>query len=204
MSIADEKKAARKHFISERKLFDSEYMRQASQNIRKGIFEFAVKMGADTVLLFYPIKNEPDLRDLVTMLNAQSICVGFPISMEETVSLDFRAVSSLSEMIEGTYGIPEPSKDAPTVMLSEHSVCVVPALAFDLEGGRLGYGKGYYDRFLSNFKGKSVGAAYSRSVTARLPRDKYDLCVDAIITEGGVILPDEIKKKVVHPPKKDG
>lgn len=201
MNITDEKKAARKHYLAERRQLDGEYVSFASQRIRESIFMLALSEQADTVLLFYPIKNEPDLCELVKQLNAENISVGFPISVEETVTLDFRTVADLSDMREGAYGIPEPRANAPTVSVSEHSICVVPALAFDRMGGRLGYGKGYYDRYLASFSGKSVGAVYSRFVTDKLPTDRYDLCVDLIITEGGVILPDEVNKRVIPPQK---
>ena len=204
MNIIEEKKAARKHFLAERRQLDDEFVSLASQRIAKNILSLALSEQADTVLLFYPIKNEPDLRELVNKLNAENISVGFPISVEETVALDFRAVSDISDMREGAYGIPEPQMNAPTVSVSERSICVVPALAFDLYGGRLGYGKGYYDRYLARFSGKSVGAVYSRFVTDRLPTDGYDLCVDVIITEGGVILPDEVNKRAVPPQKEHG
>ena len=67
------------------------------------------------------------------------------------------------------------------------SVCIVPALVYDKQGFRLGYGKGYYDRFLSGFHGVTAGLIYSDFVVKSLPRGRFDKASDIAITEKGVI-----------------
>jgi len=64
-----------------------------------------------------------------------------------------------------------------------NSVCIVPGLSFDYDGFRLGYGKGYYDRFLSGFDGDSIGLCYGECVCKRLPHGRYDRAVDVLVTE---------------------
>ena len=64
------------------------------------------------------------------------------------------------------------------------AVCLVPGLTFDPDGNRLGYGKGYYDRFLRDFNGKTVGVCYASFVKWNIPSDKYDVPVQYLLTDG--------------------
>ena len=196
-----EKKELRRYCSAERLGLDRLTVKWASRLICSSLFELLKKRQAASVMLVYPIKNEPDLLPLVKILDREGISVGFPISVTDPVGLDFRKVRDTADMVTGTYGIHEPSSSAPPLELGASTVCVVPALAFDREGYRLGYGKGFYDRFLADFNGLSVGVTYDRLILDRLPRDKYDVCVDLIVTEGGVILPNEINKSTAHPEK---
>ena len=102
-----------------------------------------------------------------------------------THHMDFHIVTSLDQLEIGSYGIREPFADLPIydVTASEKAVIIVPALSYDRMGFRLGYGGGYYDRYLSDFKGTRVGFAYSRFVCPKLPRSRYDLPVDVLVTE---------------------
>ena len=120
--------------------------------------------------------------------------MAFPISDPKTCTLSFRLVSSLSELSPGAYGIFEPTADAPFAENDFLTLCVVPAVSFDRFGFRLGYGKGFYDRFLADFHGKSVGLIDSRLLTDSLPRDEFDKSVDLIITEREEWIPYEINE----------
>lgn len=148
---------------------------------------------ADVWLLFYPIKNEPDLLAFAEYLLSVGKQVAFPISLTDTCQLDFRLVDSLSQMKAGAYGIPEPPECCRKVENFDGAMCVVPALSYDSRGFRIGYGKGYYDRFLSRHKPTTVGICYSSLMTDRLPADPTDIPVDMIITESGVTVPDAAK-----------
>lgn len=201
MEIFEKKKELRRYYSAQRGGLDRLTVKYASLKISQHLFDLICRRRADSVLLFYPIKNEPDLLPLVSILNREGISVGFPISVTDPVSLDFRTVLSVDDMEVGAYGICEPSKNSPKAEISGRTVCVVPALAFDREGYRLGYGKGFYDRFLADFEGLSVGVTYDAFLTDSLPRDRYDLCVDMIITQGGVMLPDEVNKSIIRPEK---
>ena len=147
---------------------------------------------ADTVLLYFPTRSEPNLTPLFDKAIADGKLVAFPISRTEDNVLDFRSVDKLDELVRGAYGIREPSDSASAAPLSERTLCIVPALAVDADGYRLGYGKGYYDRFLYSFAGASIVALHSSLVCARLPRLATDVPIKTIITETGVTRIDEI------------
>ena len=85
--------------------------------------------------------------------------------------------------------IPEPPSDLPTFEPKGHCVCIVPGLAFDKNGYRIGYGKGYYDRFLKDFNGTKIGLCRCDFLKDALPVNEFDHKVDMIITEKGIIVP---------------
>ncbi len=95
------------------------------------------------------------------------------------------AVSSPGELRPGALGIPEPGEDCPVVPPEEIGLAVVPGLAFDRSGYRLGRGGGYYDRYLPLLRCPRVGLCQARFLLPALPRGPYDVPVDRIITEEG-------------------
>ncbi len=138
---------------------------------------------ADVILGFYPVSGEPDLSALYELAWAQGKTVAFPISHKESRTMCFCAVDSMADLAPGAYGIHEPVDELRAVHLTARTLCLVPGLAFDREGYRLGYGGGYYDRFLSRFPGVSLAPTYSVLLTDTLPREETDLPVAHIVTE---------------------
>ena len=100
---------------------------------------------------------------------------------------------TLDELERGAYSIPEPRADAEVFSHRRHALCIVPALAFDRRGFRLGYGGGYYDKFLKEFDGVSLGVTYDALIADKLPTGVYDVPVDVIITERRSIIPNAKK-----------
>ena len=180
----------RAHFSALRKQLSAEEAERNSLLICKEILDLLLKLKeVKVVLMFYPITSEPDVLPLFEKLRSIGIRVAFPISHVEDTRLEFKEVSDISELTEGAYGIKEPPSTADTVTDFSRCVCIVPALAFDRHGMRIGYGKGYYDRFLKSFDGASVGVAFSQFVVDSLPYEDTDFPIDIIITEGETIIP---------------
>lgn len=98
-------------------------------------------------------------------------------------SLTFYELSSGKYLVKGRFGIMEPLPYGPVDRLD---LLVVPGVAFDEKGYRLGYGKGYYDKVLAKKKIFSIGLGYSLQLLEKLPRGKYDKRLDAIVTEEGI------------------
>ena len=140
-------------------------------------------LNCDLLLAYYPIKSEASVLPLVKLALELGKPVAMPISIKESYSLDFRIIGSLDEMKIGAYAIPEPDACAPRAAPTEKSLCIVPALAFDIKGNRLGYGKGFYDRFLSEFKGCSIGITFSELLSDSLPIDQNDIAIDTVVTD---------------------
>ena len=137
---------------------------------------------AETVLAYYPIGSEPDIRPALEEALRQGKRIYLPRCIPETRVMTFHQVSSLEGLRPGAHGIPEP--DGGSESLCE-GLCLVPGIAFDGGGFRLGYGGGYYDRFLAR-RGRlqTLGVCYERLLRASLPRDAADAAVDRVLTEG--------------------
>ena len=195
--LADEdvyisKQKLRAHYRATRKNVSNEARELLDTTLCANASEHHALKNADTILFYYPVKGEPNIKTLISWAFLNQKSVAFPISNADTSTLSFHYVNDISELSYGTYGIPEPSSNAPCVTKFENSVCVVPGLVFDKTGHRIGYGKGYYDRFISKFSGITVGLVYSDfCVPFDLPHDEYDQAVDIIITERGTIVTNE-------------
>ena len=101
--------------------------------------------------------------------------------------MEFYLVSALDELEEGKFGIREPRSDAPMVTDLSDALVIVPAFSFDRAGHRIGYGGGYYDRYLRAHKLRSVGVAYEEFLRDALPYDDLDAAVDTVVTEKRIL-----------------
>lgn len=182
-----DKKSTRAYFLEKRAAQTTEERKRSSEQLCRHIISLNEFKDADTVLLFYPSRNEPDLLKVMDAAISLDKKAAFPISFTNDLSLGFREILSLSDMTLGTYNIPEPPNSAPIPIITKKTLCIVPALALDKRGFRIGYGKGYYDRFLSSFEGISLCAVSEGFVCNALPTEKTDIPIDILITETGVI-----------------
>ena len=140
---------------------------------------------AHTLLVFYPKEGEINLLPIAEYGWREGKRVGFPLCEDKNGRMSFRLVGSVSELHQGSFGTMEPSKDAPEI--SPHSgVIFLPALAIDKKGYRIGYGKGYYDRYLAKHAHENlcaIGVIYKDLIFDELPRDKHDIPCRAVVSE---------------------
>lgn len=168
--------------------------RKLDELIRRRIVETEEFQRAETVLLYAPVKGEIDLLPLAAVCRRLGKEVGFPISMADG-SLTFRSPASGERLMTGAYGIPEPAPTAKPSTLNEKTLCILPGLSFDADGNRLGYGKGYYDRFLADFSGMTLGAVYEKLICDSIPAEAHDRSVDVIVTERCVLHPRAVEPR---------
>lgn len=187
LDIKEQKNILRAELKARRALIADEKKAVFDKAICERIVSLPCFDEAESILLYSPVKNEINLSQLANASLAMGKRVAYPLCNKEELTLTFKYVNSLSELLPRSYSIPEPPKDAPLFSFDTKALCVVPALAFDMLGFRLGYGKGYYDRFLKNFDGYTVGAVYSELLCDALPRGYYDMAVEMIITERRII-----------------
>lgn len=146
-----------------------------------GLREYAQ---AGTVFTYVSKSIEVDTTGIIraALLNHKRVAV--PRCVPGTREMEFHAINSMEDLEPGAFGVLEPKPKAENLVdRGEKGLCIVPGLAFDPQGFRLGYGKGYYDRFLSGFQGKTVGICYLGCVQWNLPHGYYDRPVDILITE---------------------
>ena len=110
----------------------------------------------------------------------------FPRCYAESKMKYFRAYS-LDELKEDAFNIKAPLDSAEEYTPQPSDICIVPAMAYDKKGYRLGYGKGFYDRFLSGFDGIKVGFCYKDFLVPDLPKGRFDVSVDLLVTQDGVV-----------------
>lgn len=191
-SVRDIKNETRRNLLEKRLGISDESRLDAEKKIENIFLSLASVRFARTILLYSPIKGELDITRIVKPAADSGKRVAFPISKKDEPEMNFHFISSVDELKKGTFGIAEPPSDAEMYLLSgsESDVCVIPAVAYDRNGHRLGYGKGYYDRFLSQFRGVKIGLCMFSMLQDRLPCGKYDIPADVIVTEKGVIIPN--------------
>jgi 5-formyltetrahydrofolate cyclo-ligase len=133
---------------------------------------------------YWPIRSELDIRPILRHAIASGGAAGLPVSGPPGTALRFRAWDPEAPMAEGRYGIPEPAEDRPEVV---PTVLLVPLLAFDGRGYRLGYGGGYYDRTLALLRRRgrviAVGVGFAGQEVEAVPHDRHDQRLDWIVTE---------------------
>lgn len=95
----------------------------------------------------------------------------------------FRRIFSVADLRPGRYGILEPDDACAAIIPDERTLCVCPCLCCDMDGYRLGFGGGYYDRFLSGFSGVKAALCYGDSVLPSLQKDEFDIPMDVIVTD---------------------
>lgn len=144
---------------------------------------------ADIILLYAPIKSEIDVMPIFKEAIARGKKVAFPKCNTEERTMKFHFVTSESDLTPCAYGIREPREDLPVYdpeVTQGVAVCYVPGLTFDVYGYRLGYGKGYYDKFMHKFTGCTIGLTYTELISQSLPRGRFDRHCDIILTENGI------------------
>jgi 5-formyltetrahydrofolate cyclo-ligase len=143
---------------------------------------------ASVLLMYAPKSDEVDIMPIAERALADGKKVAFPRCIPDTHDMEYHFITSLDQLKKGTYGLLEPTPDLPVYDREsvEPTACIVPALVYDKRGFRLGYGKGYYDRYLGSYTGSKVGMIYSEFIIDTVPRGRFDLSVDFIVTERGL------------------
>lgn len=143
---------------------------------------------AQTILAYWGVGTEVDTRPILEALLAQGKRVCLPRCLPEH-QMEARAVADLSQAEPDRYGIPAPGTDCPVVPREEIDLVLVPGLCFDSRGNRLGQGGGYYDRYLEEYDGLSMGLCREDFFQVNLPREPLDVWVRFVLTEEGQVWP---------------
>lgn len=157
-----------------------------SREVCRNLSAWHLFQTADTVLAYAAFRGETDLTDVVSLALRLGKTVAFPKTLDSEGHMAFLRVHSLEELKPGRYGISEPV-NGESVLPTERTLCLVPALAFDAKGNRLGYGGGFYDRFLRSFPGISAGILPSVCLFPELPHEAWDVPVQYLVTEATIV-----------------
>lgn len=163
------KKALRRELTERRRALDITDKAAADEDIFRQLIPLIDNAGA--VFTYASTEIEVDTRHVIKYCLDKKIPVALPISGDTDIS--FYYIKNISELKKGRFGIDEPPTEYPA-FADFKTLCIVPALCADGEGLRLGYGRGYYDRYLSKFTGKSVIICY-RSFKREVPAEPHDI-----------------------------
>ncbi|NLY40529.1 MAG: 5-formyltetrahydrofolate cyclo-ligase [Desulfovibrionales bacterium] len=183
---ATEKDALRRFFRTQRETMSAVERRLAEEQITRHVLELSAVRTARTILVYLSCKNEVDTWALLRHFWDNGQVVLAP-RCEPGVKgkMNIHRICSLNDIAPGSFAIPEPRPEtAPLCPAPNPDLILVPALAFDRHGMRLGFGGGYYDRFLRTLSALPllIGLAYDFQLVSTLPAEPWDIPVHMIIT----------------------
>jgi 5-formyltetrahydrofolate cyclo-ligase len=179
--VNPDKNTLRRQFLQQRQALSPERWRSHSQNICQHLTNHPQFRSAQTVLVYQSCRQEPDLSYLFTQTNKQwglPRCVG--------KDLLWHRWQPSEALVTGNYGILEPSPGAPQLTPDRVDLMLIPTVAIDRGGYRLGYGGGYYDRLRADplwRKVPTIGIVFDFGYVETLPIDDWDVPLDAVCTE---------------------
>lgn len=189
MNTREHKKELRKKFKSIRLSLDSCEKEKFDSAIFNRFISLWAFRNCETIFIYVSTDIEVDTRAIIKYALSKGKRVAVPSCIDGTYEMDFYYINDFDKDLEKrSFGVLEPilsrcQKASP----DKKSICVVPALAYDNEGYRLGYGKGYYDRFLEHFESEIIGLVYSSCIVEKLPHGKHDKNVNMIVCEKAII-----------------
>ncbi|MCY7389608.1 MAG: 5-formyltetrahydrofolate cyclo-ligase [Burkholderiales bacterium] len=180
-----EKKQMREAILALRDAMPAASRSAASRLIIEKICGLPAYQHARTVLAYSGFGSEIDTSALIERIIADGKIAVLPRVDRAAQSLILHSVKSLAELVPSKWGIREPFAEAPVICASGIEFILMPGVAFDRIGNRLGYGRGYYDRLLLGADPAlaRVAAAFSCQIVARVPIAPHDQKIDTVITE---------------------
>ena len=170
-TLSEQERASLDDFITQKLLATPEYAEAA------------------TVLTYVSVLSEVSTRMFIECALRDGKTVAVPRCLPGH-RLEFVVITSLDQLVPAPFNLLEPSKDLSALTESQMSntICIVPALLVDTKGYRLGYGAGFYDRFLSTYPCKKICLAYQQNLSkTELPHTAFDVAVDMVITESDIL-----------------
>jgi 5-formyltetrahydrofolate cyclo-ligase len=155
----------------------------ASLKIRAKLKERSFFQNAASILFFAPLPDEADIWPLIEKSLADGKIVALPFFDRDKKIYAARQIRNpADEIAPGKFGVREPSANCAEIPLDKIDLVLVPGVAFDLRGNRLGRGKGFYDRLLAEIRGVKCGVAFDEQIADEVPVENLDAPVDFILT----------------------
>lgn len=186
-----DKKTIRKNVLEKRAKLTWEVIKEKSQIIEERLFNLEEYKRSDFIFSFISFKDEVHTHEIIKDSLNMGKQIGVPVTMVEPRKLLISELKDFERELEiGYYDILTPKKEYQRIVSPDVvDLVLVPGVAFDEKGYRVGYGGGYYDRFFSSLKEDviKIGLCYDLQILPQVPRASYDIPVDLIITEKRLI-----------------
>lgn len=184
--VTEAKRILRNNILAVRKSLTPEQMKERSKKVEEKLFGIEQFKKAKTIAFYIPLHNEVETRSMIERALKEGKEVLVPVTNDEIKMCRF---TSFDDLVPGKFGVPEPEKKTPKDHDAE--VVIVPGIAFGLCMHRIGYGKGYYDKYFKKSKAYGIGICHDFQVVDELPRHKHDVPMDLIITDKRLIKPSK-------------
>lgn len=179
----ERKKRIRAEYLKQRSELPAAQAIRYSEQICRQLETFPPFLQAETIYFYYPMRKEADLLPLAQWAMKQDKTIGFPKTRDS--EMNFFCTRSLHEFKEGRFHVMEPESGC--MLTADSALILTPGVVFDKNKNRMGYGKGYYDRYAKRFpRCMRVGIAYGFQIADTIPADELDVPMDAIVTEAGI------------------
>jgi len=190
--VTESKEELRRLFLERREAMRPEEAAVASAAACRRVLALDAFLKAGTVMAYADVRREVQTGGLIRAALRRGQRVALPVPEPRTGCMAAVLAPAYPEgLVAGPYGIPVPSPGSAEVPPADLDCVLVPGVAFDADGFRLGYGGGYYDRFLAGLRGRVlvIGLAYGWQVVPRLVREPHDRPVDLVVTDEWVLGP---------------
>lgn len=187
-SVADAKRAIREHARAARSALDPASRQAASEALAARLCSLRRLSSARLVLAYGATPEEIDPAAAVACLRSNGALIAYP-RIERPGVLGVYLIDEDTELVPGPYGLVEPTAGAHRAELAQIDAVIVPGVAFDAHGRRLGYGGGYYDRLLPLLRADCVliGVGYDQQVVDSIPAENHDVRLSAVVTPTRVL-----------------
>lgn len=179
-----EKARLRRALLAKRRRLDAGVRAEYDCRITGRVLTSSCWMAAETIFCYIGVDWEISTAELLAAAFVEGRRIAVPLCMPDG-GMEAHEIVTLDALVPGAFGIPEPGRDTPVLPPQAFDLAIVPAVAFDCAGFRIGRGGGYYDRYLAQMRGVKAGLCYRRFLLPSLPREPHDERVDMIFTEEG-------------------
>ena len=172
-----------RQLIKERQaFFDPDMKQKADLLIQDRLWTLI--SGFKSIGIYQSMNDEVDTSRIIKLILASNMTLSSGRCLD-LQNMEFAKVSSLDNLKPGVLNILEPTEEM--IAIDDIEVLVIPMVAYDQDRNRLGHGKGYYDRYLKNFKGLKIGIAYQYQEVTKIIKEKHDIPMDIIVNENKII-----------------
>lgn len=186
LNLEQQKEYVRSYFLKRRSRLSPTEIAEKSRLIAENLERLPLYIQAKKLGFYHPVRNEADTREVFCRTQRTGKETYFP--RVEGTGLTFHRISDLNELTPGKFGIPEPDSTLPRIAPEDLDLILIPGVAFDDSGVRIGYGKGYYDRLLAHIpRERRAALAYSLQISDSLPSGETDVPLGLVVTESEII-----------------
>lgn len=178
-----DKSAIRKSILNNLKNLSTEYVKNSEEIIYIKLFSNEIFNKSKCIALTIPFGTEINTYPIIEYLLKNNKIVCSPVCIKETREMIFYRFDKIDDLVEGYYGIKTPPEIKENIVdKNSIDLIIVPGVGFDKDNYRIGFGGGYYDRYLQDFNGSTISLALKEQIIEKVPTNQFDLPVQIVIT----------------------